>query len=105
MGFTWEHDAHLYLRRALTLRQLAGPPSALRVEATRAALEGSRRRLVLDLPEDAERVREEVRAVVAEVAAAPDSGATAPAHGRGRPDHAALARALGTVAPGRSSSS
>jgi alkylation response protein AidB-like acyl-CoA dehydrogenase len=73
MGFTWEHDAHLHLRRALTLRQLVGPSSALRVEATRAALEGSRRRLVLDLPEDAGRVREEVRAVVAEVAAAPDS--------------------------------
>jgi len=24
IGFTWEHDAHLYLRRALTLRQLLG---------------------------------------------------------------------------------
>ena len=38
IGFTWEHDAHLYLRRALTLRQLLGgsrpwrtrsPPSVL----------------------------------------------------------------------------
>ena len=29
MGFTWEHDAHLHLRRALTLRQLVGPSSAL----------------------------------------------------------------------------
>jgi alkylation response protein AidB-like acyl-CoA dehydrogenase len=73
MGFTWEHDAHLHLRRALTLRQLVGPSAALRVEATRAALHGSRRLLVLDLPEDAERVREQVRAVVAEVVAAPDS--------------------------------
>ncbi len=74
MGFTWEHDAHLYLRRALTLRQLVGPSSALRVEATRAALDGSRRRLALDLPEQAERIREQVRAVVAQVAAAPDHG-------------------------------
>ncbi len=74
MGFTWEHDAHLHLRRALSLRQLVGPPRALRVEATRSALEGSRRRLVLDLPEDAESVREQVRALVAEVAAAPDHG-------------------------------
>ena len=24
IGFTWEHDAHLYLRRALALRQLLG---------------------------------------------------------------------------------
>jgi alkylation response protein AidB-like acyl-CoA dehydrogenase len=73
MGFTWEHDAHLQLRRALSLRQLVGPSSALRAEATRAALHGSRRRLALELPEEAERVRERVRAVVAEVAAAPDS--------------------------------
>ncbi|HVA03654.1 MAG TPA: acyl-CoA dehydrogenase, partial [Acidimicrobiales bacterium] len=73
MGFTWEHDAHLQLRRALSLRQLVGPSSALRAEATRAALQGSRRRLALDLPEEAERVRERVRAVVAEVAGAPDS--------------------------------
>ncbi len=72
MGFTWEHDAHLHLRRALTLRQLVGPGGGLRVEATRSALEGSRRRLVLDLPEEAERIREQVRALVAEVAAAPD---------------------------------
>jgi alkylation response protein AidB-like acyl-CoA dehydrogenase len=73
MGFTWEHDAHLHLRRALSLRQLVGPSRALRAEATRAALHGSRRRLALDLPEEADRVREHVRAVVAEVAAAPDS--------------------------------
>jgi alkylation response protein AidB-like acyl-CoA dehydrogenase len=73
MGFTWEHDAHIHLRRALTLRQLVGPPTGLRVEASRAALDGSRRRLVIELPEDAERVREQVRAMVAEVAAAPDS--------------------------------
>jgi alkylation response protein AidB-like acyl-CoA dehydrogenase len=73
MGFTWEHDAHVHLRRSLTLRQLVGPTTALRVEASRAALDGSRRRLVIELPEDAERVREQVRAVVAEVAAAPDA--------------------------------
>jgi alkylation response protein AidB-like acyl-CoA dehydrogenase len=72
-GFTWEHDAHVHLRRALTLRQLIGPSTALRVEASRAAIDGSRRRLVIDLPEDAEAIREQVRAVVAEVAAAPDS--------------------------------
>ncbi len=72
MGFTWEHDAHLHLRRALSLRQLVGPARVLRVEATRAVLHGSRRRLALDLPEDAERVREGVRAVVAEVVAESD---------------------------------
>ena len=59
MGFTWEHDAHLHLRRALTLRQLVGAERrACGSRRTRAALDGSRRRLALDLPEDAERVRE-----------------------------------------------
>ena len=29
IGFTWEHDAHLYLRRAVALRQLFGGPAAL----------------------------------------------------------------------------
>jgi alkylation response protein AidB-like acyl-CoA dehydrogenase len=70
MGFTWEHDAHLHLRRALTLRQLVGPSAALRVEASRTAVAGSRRRLAIELPEDAEAVRAEVHAAVAEVAAA-----------------------------------
>jgi alkylation response protein AidB-like acyl-CoA dehydrogenase len=30
IGFTWEHDAHLYLRRALALRQLLGGTAAWR---------------------------------------------------------------------------
>ena len=30
MGFTWEHDAHLHLRRALSLRQLLGERAAAR---------------------------------------------------------------------------
>ena len=29
MGFTWEHDAHLYLRRAISTRQILGGESAL----------------------------------------------------------------------------
>jgi alkylation response protein AidB-like acyl-CoA dehydrogenase len=28
IGFTWEHDAHLYLRRATVLRQLLSPDDA-----------------------------------------------------------------------------
>ncbi len=27
IGFTWEHDAHLYLRRALVLNAVLGTPS------------------------------------------------------------------------------
>ncbi len=33
IGFTWEHDAHLYLRRALALRQLLGGSAAWRARA------------------------------------------------------------------------
>jgi 3-oxochol-4-en-24-oyl-CoA dehydrogenase len=37
IGFTWEHDAHLYLRRALALRQLLGGNPAWRTRAARLA--------------------------------------------------------------------
>jgi alkylation response protein AidB-like acyl-CoA dehydrogenase len=40
IGFTWEHDAHLYLRRALTLRQLLGGSRGWR---ERLAVVGPRR--------------------------------------------------------------
>ncbi|HVC69696.1 MAG TPA: acyl-CoA dehydrogenase [Acidimicrobiales bacterium] len=71
MGFTWEHDAHIHLRRSLSLRQLLGGSAALRTEASRAALAGGRRMLASELPADAESLRGEIRAIVAEVAAAP----------------------------------
>ena len=38
IGFTWEHDAHIYLRRAMTLHQLAGTPDDWRVRAAQAAM-------------------------------------------------------------------
>ncbi|HUC55765.1 MAG TPA: acyl-CoA dehydrogenase [Streptosporangiaceae bacterium] len=43
IGFTWEHDAHLYLRRALALRQLLGGSAIWRARAAELALDGSRR--------------------------------------------------------------
>ena len=70
MGFTWEHDAHLHLRRALTLRQVLGGADTLRIAAARAALGGSRRALGTELPADAEDVRAEVAPLVAQVAEA-----------------------------------
>ncbi len=57
IGFTWEHDAHVYLRRATALRQLAGPTQLWRTRAARMALEGVRRRLHLSLPPEAGAVR------------------------------------------------
>ncbi len=43
IGFTWEHDAHLYLRRALALRHLLGGSARWRARAASLALEGARR--------------------------------------------------------------
>jgi alkylation response protein AidB-like acyl-CoA dehydrogenase len=65
IGFTWEHDAHVYLRRAMTLHQLAGTPAQWRVRAAEELAGGARRRLAVDLPPEAERMRDELRAFLA----------------------------------------
>ena len=44
IGFTWEHDAHLYLRRALALRQLLGGSRAWRIRVAELAAVGARPR-------------------------------------------------------------
>jgi len=68
MGFTWEHDAHIHLRRALSVRQLLGGTDALRIEAARSALSGARRKLDIELPEEAEQIRARIAPLVAEAA-------------------------------------
>src|SRR5947209_1458969 len=67
IGFTWEHDAHLYLKRAMSIRQLVGPTSAWRRQVARMALEGKRRQLHIDLPQEAEHVRADVQAFIADL--------------------------------------
>jgi 3-oxochol-4-en-24-oyl-CoA dehydrogenase len=74
MGFTWEHDAHIHLRRATTLRQIVGGTAPLRAEAAGLALAGWRRRLSIELPPEAERLRQELAPVVAAIAAIGDPG-------------------------------
>ncbi|MBB5913301.1 hypothetical protein BJY24_002168 [Nocardia transvalensis] len=49
IGFTWEHDAHLYLRRAVALRQLLGGGAAWRSRVTELVRAGARRTVGLDL--------------------------------------------------------
>jgi alkylation response protein AidB-like acyl-CoA dehydrogenase len=71
IGFTWEHDAHLYLRRAVALRQLFGGPSRWRAQLARTAVTGIRRHLSLDLPPEAESLRAEIADVVDAIAALP----------------------------------
>ncbi|MGW4776050.1 acyl-CoA dehydrogenase [Streptomyces filamentosus] len=68
IGFTWEHDAHLLLRRALVARQLLGTGDRFRLDALRHAATGLRRTLRLDLPPAAEPYREAARAAVAPAA-------------------------------------
>ncbi|SEM13703.1 acyl-CoA dehydrogenase [Streptacidiphilus jiangxiensis] len=68
IGFTWEHDAHLRLRRALTLRQLLGGDGALWREVATAAAPAGEWRPHLQLPSEAEEFRAEARAAAASVA-------------------------------------
>ena len=68
IGFTWEHDAHLHLRRALVIAALFGgdPPARDVFERTAA---GATRENSLDLPPEAEELRTRIHADTAEIAA------------------------------------
>ncbi len=62
IGFTWEHDAHLYLRRAQSLRILLGSTASWRRCVAQLTLDGVRRVLSIELPPEAEQIRADVRA-------------------------------------------
>ncbi|MYY02900.1 MULTISPECIES: acyl-CoA dehydrogenase [unclassified Streptomyces] len=62
IGFTWEHPAHLALRRAQTLRITLGPSAAWRRRVAALTLDGVRRPLGVELPPEAEDEREGIRA-------------------------------------------
>ncbi|MET0912518.1 MAG: acyl-CoA dehydrogenase [Acidimicrobiales bacterium] len=66
VGFTWEHDAHLYLRRATALYSLLDVEAAAAevVDLTRAGVKVTRE---VDLPPEAEPIRDEVQAFVERV--------------------------------------
>ncbi|MEU5288425.1 acyl-CoA dehydrogenase [Streptomyces sp. NPDC020755] len=67
IGFTWEHDAHLQLRRAVLARQLLGAADPHRLRAARLAEAGARRELALELPAEAAGHRVEARPHLAAV--------------------------------------
>lgn len=71
IGFTFEHDAHLYLRRALALRSLVGGSDAAAERLTAAAVTGTRRQVSLDLGGRDDPLRAEVRARAEDIAALP----------------------------------
>ncbi len=60
IGITWEHDAHLYLRRATALEALVDAEAAAR-EITDLVRAGATRTRTVDLPPEAEPMRDEVR--------------------------------------------
>jgi alkylation response protein AidB-like acyl-CoA dehydrogenase len=71
IGITWEHDAHLYMRRAYANAQfLGGRPKWLRRSA-RLTRDGVRRQLFVDVA-DAEDLRPQIAAAVADIAALPE---------------------------------
>ncbi|MGB8386675.1 acyl-CoA dehydrogenase [Mycobacterium sp.] len=68
IGFTWEHDAHLHLRRALVIAALFGGDAPAADVFGRTAA-GVTRENSLDLPPEAEELRTQIRADAAEIAA------------------------------------
>jgi 3-oxochol-4-en-24-oyl-CoA dehydrogenase len=68
IGFTWEHDAHLHLRRALVTSALFGGDTPAADVFDRTA-SGAVRENSLDLPDEAEELRTRIRADAKEIAA------------------------------------
>ncbi|MGB8403206.1 MAG: acyl-CoA dehydrogenase [Mycobacterium sp.] len=60
IGFTWEHDAHLHLRRAVTLRGLFGGCTAP-ADVFALTAKGIVRQNSIDLPPEAEKLRADIR--------------------------------------------
>ncbi len=99
IGFTWEHDAHLYWRRAVSLLSAGGEQARWEARLGAAALSVGRDFSFVD-PDALPDLRAEVAAILAEVAELPEDGTPAlgwaPARGGAR--QARLAEA-GLVAP------
>ena len=64
IGFTWEHDAHLYLRRAAAIAAVVDAERAA-IEVTDLVRRGVRRAAAIELPAAAEPIRDAVRPDVA----------------------------------------
>ena len=66
IGFTWEHDAHLFLRRATALEALVDGEAAA-AEIVGLYRGGIRPTRSVELPPEAEGIRDEVKQLVAQV--------------------------------------
>ncbi len=74
IGFTFEHDAHLYLRRALALRSLLGPTGRYAAALADLAATDTRRVVQVDLRGAEEGFREEVRERAQRIGELPEEG-------------------------------
>ncbi|MGI9602344.1 MAG: acyl-CoA dehydrogenase [Acidimicrobiales bacterium] len=61
IGFTWEHDAHLFLRRVMATRSLLPDAHHWRPMLTAAVADGVSRDLPVELPAEADQVRADLR--------------------------------------------
>ena len=66
IGFTWEHDAHLYLRRASVIESVIDAEAAA-ADVVKFTRDGVRRERSVDLPPEAEAIRAAVLEFVASV--------------------------------------
>ncbi len=72
IGFTFEHSAHLYLRRAVALRSWLGGSDRHALSLAQRAVAGERRELAIDLGGEDDAIRAELCATAADIAARPE---------------------------------
>ncbi|WP_183518535.1 acyl-CoA dehydrogenase [Mycolicibacterium sp. BK634] len=71
IGYTWEHDAHLYLRRARTLAALSTDGADPWCDIVAAQRDGVARGATFELPAEADAYRQSARAVVTKLQSLP----------------------------------
>jgi 3-oxochol-4-en-24-oyl-CoA dehydrogenase len=72
IGFTWEHDAHLYLRRARTLAALMEDGADPLLDVVEAQRSGQAHGASFTLPPEADEYRSKAREAVATIRSMPD---------------------------------
>lgn len=83
IGFTFEHDAHLYLRRAIALRAFVGDSGEAAATLCRSAESGVRRTGQIDFDGQDTEFRDEARAEARRIAALPETERRAALAGSG----------------------
>jgi 3-oxochol-4-en-24-oyl-CoA dehydrogenase len=68
IGYTWEHEAHLYYRRAMSLRALLGSSGDWATHAADLALSGVSRPVQVEIPGGDAELRAQIREELSEIA-------------------------------------